>query len=255
MLSRRCLIFTAEQVYFACFEAIFFDEIFFELPFPRFQYFSPKSAELQLRTSVPSFGRNWDRRQQFWDLFTRIVLRYSQRSLTYPGDGHDAIAGVLQFLSIESTKYVLFDHPVEIVWGIPLPFFDIGLSWTMLTGQSRRDVLTTLPMPPTKTRAGFPSWSWMGWVGDTYIAVGPEKLESEKPVIRTYAHHATAKGLWLWCIQGSVLNVPGFLHGLQSSTWNASKEHDVTLDTISQFYPSLTLSTLTAIPDYHILFF
>jgi hypothetical protein len=188
-------------------------------------------------------------------MFTRMVRRYSQRSLTYPGDGHDAIAAVLQALTIESTKDTLFDHPIEFVWGIPLPFFDIGLAWTTFTGQSRRDVLTSLPMPPTQNRVRFPSWCWMGWVGETSIKVGAERLETEKPVIRSYAHYTSSDGLQLRCIRDSVPNVPGFQYGLQSSTWNASKEHVVTLDLISRFYPSLTSSALATIPEYHILFF
>lgn len=44
-------------------------------------------------------------------------------------------------------------------------------------------------------RVQIPSWSWMGWVGQTVITVGPERAETENTTIECYVHSHTDKGV------------------------------------------------------------
>jgi hypothetical protein len=60
ILARRSLIFTKEQVRFACTNATYSEETYCELPFPRMQAFSRTEADHGFRSSVRVYGESGD---------------------------------------------------------------------------------------------------------------------------------------------------------------------------------------------------
>jgi hypothetical protein len=79
-----------------------------------------------------------------FDSFAQYVYEYSQRKLTYQSDALPAFLGVL------STLQDWFQS--DFLYGIPEVEFDAGLLWSPLGSSFRR--------------SDFPSWSWLGWIGN-----------------------------------------------------------------------------------------
>ena len=78
-----------------------------------------------------------------FDSFTQYVYEYTLRKLTHQSDALPAFLGVLKIL--EDMLDCQFLH------GLPNTEFDAALLWSPLGDHSQR--------------AGYPSWSWLGWVG------------------------------------------------------------------------------------------
>lgn len=247
ILARRNLIFTEEQVRFACSNATFAEETYCELPFPRMQAFSHAEADHGLRSSVRVYGESGDPETRLWGRFKTLVLRYSTRSLTFGGDVHDAFAAIIRILAIEARD--------EFLWGIPLSQFEIGLSWRTYDGQYRRKDLTTLPMTDKRRRVPFPSWSWMGWVGETSIAVGRERTETEKPTIECYVHTQTDHGIKLTTIQHSTPASRSWKPRFLQNSWRIHNNRAVSLDDVKRNLTDFNIQMLFDIPGSHVLFF
>lgn len=245
VLARRSLIFTEEQVRFACSDVTFAEETYCELAFPQLQPFSQTQADLGLRSSVRLYSEPENAETRLWGRFRMLVLRYSTRSLTYGGDCHDAFAAILRVLAVEAKD--------EFLWGIPMSQFEIGLSWKTDLGQYRRKDVTTLPMTDKHRRVPFPSWSWMGWVGNTSIWVGHEKIETEKPMIECYVHTQTDRGIELHTIQRSAQTSSSrtsrFLHHFRHNN------QAVSLDDVKKHLTDFNIQMLSDIPNGHVLFF
>lgn len=186
-MARRSLIFTQEQVRFVCSDGDYSEETYSEVAFPRLQAFTFKNTEYGLRQSVRAYGESDDERTRFWTRYGHLVERFTSRWFTFPGDVHDGFAAISQALAIEAKD--------RLIWGIPASQFELGLMWTTYEGQVRRMEMTTLPMTEQKRRVGYPSWSWMGWIGPTSISLGPEPLETLKPTIECYVHRRDAGGV------------------------------------------------------------
>ena len=78
--------------------------------------------------------------------FEGLIQSYSGLSLTYETDIYNAFAGMM--------RYIKLHLKVNLCHGIPDAYFDWFLLWTPLKPQERR-------------RIG-PSWSWVGWRGDSW---------------------------------------------------------------------------------------
>jgi hypothetical protein len=77
--------------------------------------------------------------------YNRIIREYCRRGLSYSSDALNACSAVLNRL--EGAGF-----PQGFRWGPPLDYPMSGLLWTSSDNPMRR-------------REGFPSWSWVGWVG------------------------------------------------------------------------------------------
>jgi hypothetical protein len=247
ILARRSLIFTKEQVRFSCSNATFSEEAYCEPPFPRLQVFSQTEADHGLRSSVRVFAESGDPETRLWGRLKTLVLRYSTRSLTFEGDVHDAFAAITQALAIEAKD--------EFLWGIPLSQFEIGLSWTTYDGQYRRKGLTTLPMTDKHRRVSIPSWSWMGWVGQTSIAVGRDRTETEKPTIECYVHSQKDRGIELTSIQHSTPASKSWKPRFFQTPWRFHDKRTVSLDDVKKHLSGFDFQMLFDIPASHVLFF
>ncbi|KAF2804646.1 HET-domain-containing protein [Mytilinidion resinicola] len=245
VLARRSLIFTDEQVYWACSDATFFEDSFCELAFPRFQFFSRRSAELNLKSSARTYSEHRDPKERSWATYTLLVRRYSKRLLSFEGDGHDAFAAILQALEAGSGE--------TFIWGLPASHFELGLSWTTFEGQQRRTEASTLPMTSLKRRVHFPSWSWLGWVGETHINVSNDRLDTEQPTIKCYVHELspeTIKIVPVWSMAHTATT--SITHDLEYAD---DQPREVTLAALQEHLPSLTPAYLRDVPAHHLLFF
>ena len=91
------------------------------------------------------------------------------RSLTFEGDVVAAFQAILNVME-QSTRS-------GFLWGLPLSRFELALSWDTFHGVRQRIALSTLPMTNLEQRVRFPTWSWMGWVGDIHCKVGNFRRE------------------------------------------------------------------------------
>ncbi|KAF8972473.1 heterokaryon incompatibility protein-domain-containing protein [Flammula alnicola] len=78
--------------------------------------------------------------------FEGMIQSYSPLSLTYNSDIYNAFAGI--------SNYIKSELKVHLCHGIPDAYFDWFLLWTSLVPQARRP--------------GAPSWSWSGWIGESW---------------------------------------------------------------------------------------
>jgi hypothetical protein len=72
-----------------------------------------------------------------------MLSEFVRRNLRYDEDVLSAFTGILTRMEHSIGKHI---------WGLPSKEFGAALQWT-----------TNLPFP-TVARAGFPSWSWAGWI-------------------------------------------------------------------------------------------
>lgn len=148
--SRRCLIFTDEQVLFQC-RAMFRSEGLHE----------DLDAAIDPDQTVLLCPADWN--------FTTHVQKFSGRYLTYDFDILRAAAGLFHSLTEG-------EAPVEQYWGMPLRWAAFHIRPNVMHNYSRNDVagafLRGLLWHPDRERlwpehnlqrAGFPSWSWAGW--------------------------------------------------------------------------------------------
>ena len=161
-LSRRSLTFTDEQVFWSCKQAYFCEESCFEVPGTIVKHYYPSVH--QLNTQQLEEGS-----ADPWDLFGELISNYMHRSLTFEGDVLAAFQAILNVME-QSTKS-------DFLWGLPLSRFELALSWDTFHGVRQRIALSTLPMTNLEQRVRFPTWSWMGWVGDIHCKVGNIRRE------------------------------------------------------------------------------
>ncbi|USP72871.1 HET-domain-containing protein [Curvularia clavata] len=98
------------------------------------------------------------------DIFAVVVMDYTSRNLTLQEDAERAMAGVLD--EIQGLFRGTFVH------ALPDTELAASLMWSAL-GKSRRRVDTTTG------KALFPSWSWLGWIGQ---AAWPWLIERSYPM-------------------------------------------------------------------------
>lgn len=97
------------------------------------------------------------------------MATYTRRAFTCHGDVFDGFFAVIQGLSTLSGD--------EFTWGLPRSHFEQGLLWTSFSGVRRRMDLSTLPMTSLQVKVPFPSWSWMGWIGEAFVCIGDERCD------------------------------------------------------------------------------
>ena len=157
LLSRRCLIFTRNQVYWECSRATWLEETQLEM-FDGFKlaYAGPHIARTRPSTTQidmsPGF---WQDEQNLEGSAYRILVReYTLRSLTYDEDILNAFEVVLDVIGqMMATTFL---------WALPRRTFDRMLMWNSETSDnwSRRRVCSK-----------FPSWSWLSWQGSIQITL------------------------------------------------------------------------------------
>ncbi|KAL1873204.1 hypothetical protein Daus18300_004024 [Diaporthe australafricana] len=256
-LSRRNLIFTEEQVLWACDGAYFCEETAFEHPINktghlseehtpiRFELFSGhRFSPANLRSIDGKMARIASSSKSFWNKYRLLVQHFSMRNLGFPGDIHDAFLGIM--LAMQRIRNEHFH------WGHPRSRFELSLSWSTFHALSKRSAKTTLPMTSLNTNVYFPTWSWMGWVGEASVSVSDDRLETETPTVLCFGHKSNP--LQVKRIGDNNAN-KDMLEHLESQWLGESTRSEVNLADISEYLPELTQTRLQEIPDEHVLFF
>lgn len=162
LLSRRCLIFSKEQVYWQCQRTMWSEEMLLQPT--QNSAFAGWTLWCLNRKNVNINAVAGEADGEFANTYRYLVQNYSNRSSTFPVDTLHAFQGIISVITR------LTD--VTFIWAIPQPGFDCYLLWTdnRDLGRGSRCVTTM-----------FPSWSWIAWEGE----VRPPDL-SDVPELECY---------------------------------------------------------------------
>ena len=152
VLSRRCLFFMEEQVYWECQRASWCEETCletgpeyrFSLEVPNLRFFSDRDFPV---------GKKMAGEDVIW-VFSSLIEEYTSRTLTCGQDTYKAFSGLVRILE-DLTGATIFQ-------GLHVSEFNRCLCWK--NGES------------SNLRSGnqFPSWSWLAWTGRSrLISQGP----------------------------------------------------------------------------------
>ncbi len=169
-ISRRTLIFREAQVYWSCREASWTEDIYLEENFtlPHFYHLGTAgSGFLNVDAQTMETGDYNDTRS-IWDELRSQMVDFSSRELTMAYDAYNAFAGIMQEFSRITGEYLL--------WATPVTRFELGLCWTrhvrirnggtVGSPLKRREESTVLPHITSARSVPFPSWTWLGWIGN-----------------------------------------------------------------------------------------
>lgn len=178
-LSRRCLIFTKDQVSWVCDGAVSCEESRYENPDVLEKLDSAMPLHIKFRrqpllswkTIDGPLARATFDQNNFWKRYEVATNTFSKRTLDRQGDIHAAFQGVAEAFG---RTYGETFH-----WGHPRSCFEMSLSWghshchkwkvPYLRTENVDDGKTS-----SKEQVVLPSWSWMSWIGDHYIPRHPK---------------------------------------------------------------------------------
>lgn len=143
MMSSRKMIFAEGTVHWQCHRDHFHERSTSKSEFNQYITPMPKS----LLSGFPDL-----------DALSLVIGRYNSRKLSYD---EDALPGIMGILSLLSRTF-----EGGFLYGLPETLFDRALGW-MCDG-ARRRVESDRPQHERLSSAGLPSWSWVGWQGDTF---------------------------------------------------------------------------------------
>ncbi|KAG0624160.1 hypothetical protein M758_3G228400 [Ceratodon purpureus] len=180
IFARRALIFTKEQVYWECQKASWCEDGLWE---------TTKSPTLYRHClGEEDFRHPWSSDvDSFERIYRKLVEVYSVRKLTYEKDGLDAFAGILQHFEKQAGQ--------NFLWALPASLLSTAIMWPCELSATRRlDSCTLRSEDGTVTRCPFPSWSWVGWVGEVvFVALFLGNLKSE--TVDLIFYHLDGSGL------------------------------------------------------------
>lgn len=143
-LSRRCIIFSNNTVYWNCQQSLWREDICGDpeggLGFPNAHHYTMGF-------------KAWPDTNQW----ASLVGEYCRRDMTYQEDAHAAFTGIEKVL--ERT------FPAGFLYGLPEFFFDYAILWNPGRVLKRRMV----PSGHEDVCYKFPSWSWLGWEGPNLL--------------------------------------------------------------------------------------
>ncbi|KAH8783559.1 hypothetical protein F5882DRAFT_498612 [Hyaloscypha sp. PMI_1271] len=153
ILSKKLLIFTDQQVYWSCWNAVWIEEVVLEDVFNINFHRNPvKTGTRDIEFSSIVEPRDMYR------LYQSLVNAYRERQLTLKSDILNAFSGLCQAMA------TIRDESFH--WGLPVSKFDRYLCWNLRGGGTRNYAFCS---PDTGGSAvfsvPFPSWSWAAWHG------------------------------------------------------------------------------------------
>ena len=165
LLSSRVLVFTEDQVYWECATASHCEDVYSESINAKTIY--NHSFEHKSVLKEPWTGK----REDFSPLYLLLIRKYSERSLSNELDGMNAVQGILNRLADKFSQCFF--------WGLPEEFFSSALSWSGTVGPEDENTPRvgehqTIGTDGTVSSSRFPTWSWIGWLGNIYRSDGVE---------------------------------------------------------------------------------
>lgn len=146
VLSRRVLFFAECQTYFQCEYATFAQDQVYQVGVD-----GQKDMEVPNHYDTPRNVLGVDKEISIW---RNLISGYTGRTLSFESDGLNAVSGVAQQHARKLKDGLICGLLVSTV-------FEAGLMWHAAG--------------PLRRRAHFPSWSWVGWVGQVQF----ESLEED----------------------------------------------------------------------------
>ena len=167
LLSRRALVFTHEQVYWECQWAFWSEGSHREFISAPTIYRHSIDDEFP-RQPLDAYKEEFER------LYRILVGKYSGRLFTNEEDHLSAFSSILEHFR------VLCDE--HFVWGLPEPLFSSALTWPCETSppsarKRRTGLHPCTQVDGTSAKCPFPSWSWVGWVCEVYLAQCSNELQ------------------------------------------------------------------------------
>ncbi|KAK5656915.1 hypothetical protein OQA88_3437 [Cercophora sp. LCS_1] len=177
VLSKRCLIFTDEQVYWECKKASFCEEShhdFMVYPVARNSRevaLLPNNYEAQQKSFHTTDESPTILRRSLYESmsshYPHSILRYSPRQLSREKDYLHALTGVLNSLTQSWGE--------EFFWGLPKSTFEQQLPWSGGGGGQRVAVHMCKDFTGSFWALPFPSWSWLSTKGHVWMPVSDGK--------------------------------------------------------------------------------
>ena len=184
ILSKKLLIFTDEQVYWKCWNALWLEETALE-NILKINFFKPIASAGPADIAFDSLVANP------MHLYQMLVNTYMERQLSFKADILNAFSGICQaFTAIGNEAF----H-----WGLPVSRFDTALCWWLRAGGQRNYALCDQVEGDSVTSSvPFPSWSWAAWHGSSargwisWANLEDSKLE-QPPEIIIYCQRSDGK--------------------------------------------------------------
>ena len=154
ILSKRCLIFTTEQVYFRCVVDSRCEDVVAESA-ANFEAHPAKPRDRDYNLGYffhVGFKENPSALKAF-DEYALLAKHYTARHLTYESDIINAFSGIMKALG------PYFGNP-GFCYGLPERDFDRAILWYPTSHASQRKAQIS-----GSTTVALPSWSWTGWSG------------------------------------------------------------------------------------------
>lgn len=197
LLSRRCLYFSSEYVYFQCQREIFCEHEHSKLlhnvtgdeTLGLSETRVQPSYHGQVENPLASLSQNAPRSEidyidKVFDTYKSVVQLYTKRKLTVSADIINAVSGILSVIAGH------FQSP--FVAGLPGIALELALLWSPLEPISRGTCYIRAQKDTGSTsETRVPSWSWAGWDGAVeYRLPGLRYKFRQSILINTfYCHH------------------------------------------------------------------
>jgi hypothetical protein len=156
ILSRKCLYFTREQLYFQCWQTIWSED--------RYEVHRQNFGDSRVFPSLHEVDRHsnlsW---QAKYRTSVNLVEQYTRRDMTVSEDRLNAFAGVVSNL-LEQWDW-------QFVAGLPVPVLDLALLWTHSAPGYHR-------IWSFDSNRHLPSWSWAGWTQGVQYYMFPSVTSS-----------------------------------------------------------------------------
>ncbi len=184
LLSRRCLYFTNDYVYFQCGREVL-DECGSTECAPSTIIDNPLFNLQELIDLEPETGLF-----KTFTAYAKLVEKYTLRKLSYESDILNAFSGLFAVLN----EYFQSD----IISGIPASVLDLALLWAPAARLLRRECkLPTIEgFDMGQVDRNFPSWSWAGWRGPVDYRLFAETAAEESlptPLTKSYTTNVNGK--------------------------------------------------------------
>jgi hypothetical protein len=151
MLSRRCLFFSDDQVYFQCQSSYYSEDSHGDQT--RAQWGSGFTNPLKQKVV-----KNTDSFYQTFNIYNNLVKAYSSRQHTYHSDSLNAFRGILSLFNA-SYKW-------NFINALPEDVFDLALLWRPMFTADLRPRQSSHYSQDVSCRTS--TWCWTSWVGNIY---------------------------------------------------------------------------------------
>jgi hypothetical protein len=174
LFSRRMIVFVDDEVFWHCKCATMFEDVSIK---KKAGYGSSRFSADVVRGLDSLMPHRSETIHSGVKDFQWLIQEYSQRHLTFDSDAFAAIASAMTVLgSIMETR---------IIYGLPENSFYESLLWWPKADDQAWDYLSRDRAIEMTRRAGWPSWSWLGWKGSVDTYPNYYAVRSSNTVIRS----------------------------------------------------------------------